>query len=64
MTHSCESCVHFHAFNGVDGECRHKAPCWSGFVDKPKGRWPMVGALDWCGDFEAKKEATEQAWLA
>jgi hypothetical protein len=53
MTHTCETCRFGHfAPNQVDGECRHKSPCWSGLIERPMGRFPMVGIGDWCGDWE------------
>jgi hypothetical protein len=60
MTHTCETCRFGHfAPNQVDGECRHKSPCWSGLIERPMGRFPMVGVQDWCGDWSHAEAAND-----
>jgi hypothetical protein len=42
----CQLCIYF---DGLGRECRRHAPSHG-------GKFPNVGAFDWCGDFEQKQE--------
>ncbi len=59
MTHNrCETCRHAHfprEGNRVDGECHKHAPTSLRMIQHPKGRWPEISCMDWCGDYEAKE---------
>lgn len=56
--------------NEDSGECRRRSPLHvRGDFDKgleavceEDGAWPFTGALDWCGEFEAKVSTSGVAW--
>jgi hypothetical protein len=59
MNQNCQNCRFGHFRKGqTEGECRHHSPCWSGLIQHPVGRFPGVGMLDWCGDWDMRE--TEQ----
>ena len=67
MTDTCEGCK-FYRFAGISlhgwsaGYCKRHAPTPAnegGYKDRPVGKWPLVQARDWCGDFERATDEQE-----
>lgn len=50
---TCEQCVFYRRDTVVRGQCRRYAPA-AHHRDEPDAPvvWPLVRAIDWCGDFE------------
>lgn len=53
MKDTCGKCRHFEKTSGFNGRCHAHAPV---ALEKGKyGEFPVVKAMDWCGEFKVGK---------
>jgi len=53
MTERCELCRFFRPESSEFGRCQRHAPII--VPGKMAARFPLVYAIDWCGDYQAKE---------
>lgn len=67
----CENCVYYEHVEETHGECRRYAPHPNGssYVAKSDSvgqikidiHWPKVYSTNWCGQFQSRQKAQQQA---